>query len=94
LISPNIPTPPVQLAQLTCPTCSTAIQVFASWQSAEEEQSSVCEYCGGTKVVSTGLPCPMCDPANHLAERVLRAMPTTNRAAWIAARVIRGEQHD
>ena len=54
----------------------------------------MCEYCGGTKVVSTGLPCPMCDPANHLAERVLRAMPTTNRAAWIAARVIRGEQHD
>lgn len=90
------PEPPalLQLAQLACPKCSTSIQVFASWQSAEGEPAAVCEYCDGTKVVASGLPCPMCDSAKHLAERVLRAMPTTNRAAWIAARVIRGEQHD
>ena len=86
----------LQLAQLVCPKCSTAIQVFASWRPAEgETATTTCEYCGGTRVVlASELPCPMCDPAKHLAERVLRAMPTTNRAAWIAARVIRGEQHD
>jgi hypothetical protein len=49
-----------------------------------------CDTCGGARVIELPelLPCPDCEPAQFLAERVLCGLPTDDQEAIRAARKV------